>query len=91
VHTQNRSEALQEVGSAVKQYLASKGWPNLSPDQVIGQHLPGIWKHLEAQGLVAKYGLSYKAMVDHAMVQRMVATEVNLEEELMKHFGGRFK
>jgi hypothetical protein len=83
----NTPEALKEVSGAVKEYLTTQGWPNLTPDAIIGAHLPGIWKHLTAKGLVDKYGLSYKAMVDHAMNQRMMCQQADMEEALRRHFG----
>lgn len=60
----------------MKELLTARGWPdNMSNDQII-QHLPDLWKKLEAEGhlatLVAR-GFNYSQFVQLALNSRAKA------------------
>lgn len=65
-------EAAREVGDAIKSFLAARGWPNMSHEQIISMLLD-IWKHLDSLGLIQKYNLNYQQMCRRAQTQYMLS------------------
>lgn len=83
----------QKIHKELTEYLSSKNLPN-GDNNAIVKELPGMWKTLEAKGLlkdlVAK-GFSYKQFVDIALQKKHEAEIMSAFEEKLKGFGFRWK
>lgn len=64
-------ELKSKIKLSMQEYLVSNGWPNsLTPEHIIAQHLPSLWKKLEAEGLLAtaiENGFGYRQFVEAAI------------------------
>lgn len=73
------NELKEKIRASMKERLTSKGWPNLTSDQIVNE-LPNLWKKLEAEGhlktLIEK-GFSYQQFVQIALNQKAMQDMIN--------------
>lgn len=61
-----------KVKASMIEYLKTKGYPNMSIDEVL-QELKPMWLKLEEEGLIQS-GMSFRAFQEHAMERAIQAS-----------------
>jgi hypothetical protein len=81
-------ELKAKIKASMNEHLVSKGYPDISNDQII-QELPAMWKKLESEGLLEepiKQGMTYQHFVNIALHKKH---EFEIMEEVARHFRRR--
>lgn len=68
----------EDVTKALKEYLTTKGWPNLHPQLMLNE-LPQMWRVMDEKGLI-QYGMTYQRF-------SQIAHEQFINFQLRQHFG----
>lgn len=78
----------EEIRQSMLEHLKTKGYPNMSRDQIVEELAP-MWDKLEAEGLLVepiKEGMTFQHFVNIALQKKY---EFDTLEEVEKYFSGR--
>ena len=81
----------EQIKKVMVDYLTTKGFPNISDDQIFMELKP-MWLKLEESGLLQP-GMNFQAFLQIAQVKRQEAQMSNMFgghfEDILKNFMGR--
>ena len=75
----------EEIRQSMLEHLKTKGYPNMTRDQIVGE-IQALWQKLAGEGLLVepiKEGLTYQHFVNIALQKKH---EFDTMEEVAKYF-----